>query len=319
MKANTNSNIPVITSSSVVSGGKGTAVKLYGSNFTGVTSVAFGGTSAASFTVVSPIEINAVVGGGTSGDITAATPADTAVLAGFKFIPHISTNGPVTLCKDGSVILTSSAAEHNQWLKNGTLISGATARTLTVQTSGSYTVQVLANNILTSSDNNIAVAITVIPTPSISKDVNNNLVSSAATGNQWFLNGKSIPGANNQTYHPDNSGEYTVKDTLNGCASDLSAPFSVKLTGIIDLGNGQYINAYPNPVKNKLNINWNIDDILLLNAEVSDMQGKKWISVTNISNNASVDLSKLNGGIYFMRIFDNQHKINNTIKIIKEK
>lgn len=49
------------------------------------------------------------------------------------------------------------------------------------------------------------------------------------------------------------------------------------------------------------------------------MQGKKWMTVTSLSNGASIDLSKLNGGIYFIRFFDNQHKINNTIKIIKEK
>lgn len=36
-----------------------------------------------------------------------------------------------------------------------------------------------------------------------------------------------MPGANNQTYHPVKSGGYTVKDTLNGCVSDLSAPFNV--------------------------------------------------------------------------------------------
>lgn len=55
-------------------------------NFTGVTDVSFGGTPAASYTVVSSTIINAVVGNGSSGDIVITDASGTQTLHGFTFI-----------------------------------------------------------------------------------------------------------------------------------------------------------------------------------------------------------------------------------------
>jgi hypothetical protein len=76
---------PVISSFSPHSGNTGTVVSIFGAHFTGATSVSFGGTAASSFTVVSDSVINAVIGEGTSGAVTIATPAGSASLAGFVF------------------------------------------------------------------------------------------------------------------------------------------------------------------------------------------------------------------------------------------
>lgn len=53
------------------------------------------------------------------------------------------------------------------------------------------------------------------------------LTSSSSTGNQWFLNGQSIPGANSQTFILLSTGSYTVQvtDAGTGCFSDMSSPF----------------------------------------------------------------------------------------------
>ncbi len=70
---------PVISSFTPASGPVGTVVTLTGSNLTGATAVAFNGTAAASFRVVSATSITATVGAGsTSGLITVTTPAGTA-------------------------------------------------------------------------------------------------------------------------------------------------------------------------------------------------------------------------------------------------
>jgi FG-GAP-like repeat/IPT/TIG domain/Secretion system C-terminal sorting domain len=309
---------PVITFISATTAKKGTTVTINGSNFSGATSVIFGGTPAVSFNVISATKIEAIIGGGASGDITVTTPLGTGTLAGFKFIPQINAGGPLNFCKGGVVNLTSSASANNQWYKDGTVISGATANTLEVNAAGTYTVSVTSNGIATSSDTGIVVTVISVPTPVISKDINNNFVSSAATGNQWYFNDDIIPGATAQTYQPKQSGSYTVKNTLNDCISDFSPSYTFALTGTIDLGNGEYINLYPNPVKNKLYINWNINSMPLLNIQVSDFQGNQVLLIENIQTPALIDLSPLPQGIYLIKIYNSQLNISNTIKIIKE-
>ena len=63
---------PTITSFSPTMGGAGTAVNIVGSFFDGVTGVSFGGVPARSFVVLSPSQIQAVVGGGASGTVSVA-------------------------------------------------------------------------------------------------------------------------------------------------------------------------------------------------------------------------------------------------------
>jgi hypothetical protein len=57
----------------------------------------------------------------------------------------------------------------------------------------------------------------------------NILTSNAPTGNQWFLNGISIPGANATTYNATQIGTYTVQKTVGTCTV-TSAPVIVGVT-----------------------------------------------------------------------------------------
>lgn len=78
--------------------GQGKTVTITGANFTGVSAVAFGGTPATSFSLESPASIKAVVGNGSSGDITVTGPAGSGYVSGFTFIrpPVISSFSPGT-------------------------------------------------------------------------------------------------------------------------------------------------------------------------------------------------------------------------------
>lgn len=78
---------PIITSFSPQSGEPGAVITINGANFTGTTAVSFGFATAASFTVVSPTQITAVVPGNAGGSIIVATPGGTANRSGFNFIP----------------------------------------------------------------------------------------------------------------------------------------------------------------------------------------------------------------------------------------
>jgi gliding motility-associated-like protein len=58
------------------------------------------------------------------------------------------------------------------------------------------------------------------------------LTSSAATGNQWSLNGTPIVGATNQTYSATTAGNYTVIATSGGCTSAASLATTVTINPI---------------------------------------------------------------------------------------
>src|SRR5690606_2210740 len=96
------------------------------------------------------------------------------------------------------------------------------------------------------------VVVTVNPkpaTPTITRGGigDRDLTSSAATGNQWLMNGTPISGATSQTYTATANGNYAVVVTDNGCSSDTSAVVNITNTGIKGDLAGMSVSVYPNP------------------------------------------------------------------------
>ncbi|BCM89738.1 thermophilic serine proteinase [Abditibacteriota bacterium] len=89
--------VPTITSFSPTSGPVGTQVTIDGTGFRSVTGVTIGGASA-SFSIVSPTRLTAIVpGGAVSGKITVTTAGGTAVSAGvFSMPPRIDSFSPAS-------------------------------------------------------------------------------------------------------------------------------------------------------------------------------------------------------------------------------
>ncbi|WP_170865195.1 T9SS type A sorting domain-containing protein [Hymenobacter psychrotolerans] len=81
------------------------------------------------------------------------------------------------------------------------------------------------------------------PQPVISQ-VGTSLVSSAATGNQWYLNGQPIAGATAVRYRPNQAGTYTVVATMYNaqpsCSSLPSDPIEFLLRSAVQI--------VPNPI-----------------------------------------------------------------------
>ena len=76
---------PSITSFTPNLAGNGEVVTITGTGFTGTTAITFGGTNAASFTIVSDTEITATVGTGSSGSIVVTNPAGNDTETGFIY------------------------------------------------------------------------------------------------------------------------------------------------------------------------------------------------------------------------------------------
>jgi gliding motility-associated-like protein len=135
--------------------------------------------------------------------------------------PLINVSGPITFCQGNSVTLTSTAGSNNFWS------TGATSNSITVTTSGSYTVYYVDANGCSSA---VSAAVNVVvnplpPVPTISASGpltvcpggTVDLTSSAANAYMWSN------GSNTQTITLNTSGNYSVTITdINGCTATSS-------------------------------------------------------------------------------------------------
>jgi hypothetical protein len=170
----------------------------------------------------------------TNGCSSAASAITTVTVNPIPPTPTITPGGPTTFCAGGSVTLTSSSASGNQWLLNGNPIGGATNQTFSANATGSYTVTVTTTGCTSPASAATTVTVNPIPaTPTITgassfcTGGNTTLTSSAASGNQWYLNSNPIGGATNTTFIAAAAGSYTVTVTASGCTSAISAAKNV--------------------------------------------------------------------------------------------
>ncbi len=136
--------------------------------------------------------------------------------------PGITASGPLSFCAGDSVILTSSALSGNRWT------NGATTQSVTIKSSGAYSV--LATNGECISGEASEVTVTVTPVPGKPR-INNTagavlcagetitLESSSPTGSLWSNN------ATGQTMNAGVSGTYTVRVVSGACTSEASDPY----------------------------------------------------------------------------------------------
>ncbi len=84
----------------------GSTVTISGSGFTNATSIAFGGVPASSFTILNDNQISAVVGFGTSGNVSVQTLCGAATLPGFTFTNDLPVLACTALSSTGGNVVT---------------------------------------------------------------------------------------------------------------------------------------------------------------------------------------------------------------------
>ncbi len=132
-------------------------------------------------------------------------------------IPTIIADGPLTFCDGADVVLTSSASNGNTWSNSNATPS------ITVTTSGNYTVTVLGGNGCSSTSAPTSVTVNPSPaTPTINADgpltfcAGDNVVltSSASSGNAWSNSSAT------QSITVTSAGNYSVTVTNgDGCST----------------------------------------------------------------------------------------------------
>jgi photosystem II stability/assembly factor-like uncharacterized protein len=119
--------LPFISNFTPTSGSVGTSINIIGSNFTGVTSVSFGGTLASSFIINSATSITAIVAGGSTGSISVTTQYGTAITLGFVYnslpAPIITSFAPTS--GPAGTTVTISGINFNPVAANNIIYFGA--------------------------------------------------------------------------------------------------------------------------------------------------------------------------------------------------
>ena len=154
------------------------------------------------------------------------------------------------------------------------------------------------------------------PKPTISKDANGNLVSSAASGNQWYRDGTPVNGATGQTYLPTATGNYTVVVTVNGCASAASDPFNYTPTGLVQLGEGQYLRIWPNPTETDIRIEFRIQGTSQIQAILHDIGGREVWRKGRVSSGEGIPTDRLSAGTYLLTTTDTKGRVLHRERIV---
>jgi PKD repeat protein len=186
-----------------------------------------GGATTQSITVSASGTYTCVVNNGCASP---ASNAITVTVNANPATPTITPSGPTTFCTGGSVVLTSSSATDNLWSPGG-----ATTQSITVTTSGSYTVQVSNANGCTATSAPTAVTVNAAPSaPTITaggpttfcQGGTVTLTSSSATNNVWSPGGQTT-----QSITVSAAGTYTCV-VNNGCASPASNAITVTVNAL---------------------------------------------------------------------------------------
>lgn len=102
--------------------------------------------------------------------------------------------------------------------------------------------------------------------------------------------------------------------TVSDICSSLTQTFNFSTaTKINEFQNLNYFKIYPNPVKDKLQIEFTNFETQNIKINIINTFGQKLLTYEISPNNNQINLTELNNGIYFLQI-QNQQK---TIKLIK--
>ena len=148
---------------------------------------------------------------------------------------------------------------------------------------------------------------------------NEILYSDASEGNQWYNTNGAIPGAVNQSYQPTVSGNYYVVVTaLNGCQSEPSNAIYVEVVAVPVLESGVALHLYPNPVKEKLNVDFKLTSASNVSLSLINLLGQRVVTYIDNSllqagtHNCRFETKGLRPGIYFIR-----YEAGNMVKLQK--
>ncbi|PKP17786.1 MAG: hypothetical protein CVU05_14870, partial [Bacteroidetes bacterium HGW-Bacteroidetes-21] len=169
----------------------------------------------------------------------------------------------------------------------------------------SGSMSVIANNACgSSSATNYLIVVNQPPTtPVITQDMD-TLFSSAASGNQWYLDGNILAGETGTNYEPTLTGWYTVSTTNGSGCTTTSSPYYFLYTEIQIVTKSEIAEIYPNPASSNVYISLSGFKSTQARIEIYDILGKLMMSqVIDAGKSPAMITPSLASGIYNLRIF----------------
>ncbi|NVO85947.1 T9SS type A sorting domain-containing protein [Hymenobacter terrestris] len=287
------------------------------------------GATAGTFSSTTGLSLDATTGAITPGTSTPGTYVITNTIAASGGCEAVTATFSVTITASATAGFSYASADYCVGATNPSpvLATGASAGTfssttglvisatglinLTTSTPGTYVVTntVAASGACEAVTATFSVTINARPAqPTVSVQYNGpvtTLTSSAATGNQWLLNGAAIAGATNPTYVVNSAaqlGSYTVTTTnAAGCTSLPSAPLVITSSNKPLAGSS--LQLYPNPTTDglltvKLGGYTKVVELTVYN---SVGQQVRTIPVPAGRLEQPLDLSQLPNGVYVLK------------------
>ena len=155
----------------------------------------------------------------------------------------------------------------------------------------------------------VTVTVNPVPeTPTITQQVN-ILVSSAASGNQWYNSNGIITGATGQSYEPTATDDYYVIVTNEfGCESDASDTYHFVYTGVFEIAGEYNVSIYPNPFKDQFTLDYSISSYSKVKISIFNTFGQL-ITIIEDENSKTAgnykvnfDASNFKTGVYYCKI-----------------
>lgn len=129
----------------------------------------------------------------------------------------------------------------------------------------------------------------------------------------------TLQGAVTVEHRPQQLGRYMVRVTQDGCAGPESKPFLVNAkSSAYDLGGGQYVNAFPNPVVSRLKVFFRVDQQQMLTARLHDMTGRLIWKTKAIPSGAEIEMGRLSKGLYRLILADQQGRLVRSLTIQRQ-
>lgn len=238
--------------------------------------------------------------------------------------PSVNVGSDISVCAGSSATLNTSVSSgippytYSWTPSTGLNASNVPTPVVTPNNTTTYGLSVTDGKGCVGTDNLIVSVIPLPPVPTISVN-KNTLTSSAASGNQWYLNGQPIVGATNQTLNITKDGNYSVKVTsAQGNCSSISALLAVKYIGIKDFLDEQSFKVFPNPMEDFIVVKINAPLVKYL--EMTDVAGRIITKLEIISAEQfeqTINTSSWNNGMYFIYVKNKDNEVIGVRQIVK--